>query len=183
MRSSGPMECFCGCGTKVPRKLTDAGILAGRVALELLAWDKARTTNPSTGAGGAETDALIAGGADLYQRLVSTLHGADGPDPVPETEAWLEASLEARRGRPDMTTKGSVLYRPKLTLTEVDYARLDRAHPELSFSAAAPDPVEPERADEDPVEQLRGLRELHAAGALTDEEFAAAKARVIGRLG
>ena len=31
--------------------------------------------------------------------------------------------------------------------------------------------------------QLRGLRELHAAGALTDEEFAAAKARVIGATG
>lgn len=33
---------------------------------------------------------------------------------------------------------------------------------------------------EDPVERLRELGELHQSGVLTDEEFAAAKAKVIG---
>ncbi|HEV8179880.1 MAG TPA: SHOCT domain-containing protein [Gaiellaceae bacterium] len=32
----------------------------------------------------------------------------------------------------------------------------------------------------DPVDQLGQLAQLHASGALTDEEFAAAKAKIIG---
>jgi Short C-terminal domain len=32
----------------------------------------------------------------------------------------------------------------------------------------------------DPTDQLEHLAQLHASGALTDEEFAAAKAKVIG---
>ena len=180
------MECFCGCGIKVPRKLADAGILASQVGLELLAWDKARTTSPLSGS--AETESLIARGADCYQRLIAAIHGGEGPDPIPDSEDWLKDSFEARRDRRDMTTKGSILYGPKLNLTDVDYAVLNRARPELSFSASPSEPLEPaaaepERVDEDPVAQLKGLKELHAAGALTDEEFAEAKARVIARLG
>jgi hypothetical protein len=69
-------------------------------------------------------------------------------------------------------------------------ACLDRTHPELSFtgSAAAPGAaadaatspavVEPE---DDLVERLERLRTLHAEGALTDAEFAAAKARLLER--
>jgi len=177
------MECFCGCGTKVSRKLADAGFTAAQVGLELLAWDKARTTSPLSVP--VEAESLIARGADCYQRLIAAIHGDDGPDPVPASEAWLEDSFEARRDRRDMTTTGSLLSRPRLTLTELDYAELNRLRPELSFSANSPTPEagETERADEDPVAQLKGLGKLHAAGALTDEEFAEAKARVIARLG
>ena len=32
----------------------------------------------------------------------------------------------------------------------------------------------------DPIDQLEHLAQLHASGALTDEEFAAAKANVLG---
>ena len=32
----------------------------------------------------------------------------------------------------------------------------------------------------DPISELRGLGELHSSGALTDEEFATAKARLLG---
>jgi hypothetical protein len=32
----------------------------------------------------------------------------------------------------------------------------------------------------DPIEQLEHLAQLHASGALTDDEFAAAKAQVLG---
>lgn len=83
----------------------------------------------------------------------------------------------------------------KIKLSNDDFARFDGRRPQLSFtgapwtaedpSSAADGPMSPapERADEDPVAQLNGLRELHAVGALTDEEFAAAKARVIARLG
>jgi hypothetical protein len=141
------------------------------------------TANPPASPITPDTELLIARGAGCYQRLLSTLHGEEGPDPLPDSEDWLDDSFLARRDRPDMTTKGSLLHRPKLNLTDPDYARLDRMRPERSFSASTPEPGEPGRADEDALGQLKGLNELHAVGALTDEEFAEAKARVIGRLG
>ena len=45
-------------------------------------------------------------------------------------------------------------------------------------AAAAPPP--PAAPAEDPIEQLQKLGKLHEQGILTDEEFAAAKAKVLG---
>ena len=42
-------------------------------------------------------------------------------------------------------------------------------------SAVAPVPPPP-----DPYDQIEHLAQLHASGALTDEEFATAKAKVLG---
>ena len=48
-------------------------------------------------------------------------------------------------------------------------------------AAAPPPPAPPADAPEDPtVEKINQLAQLHASGALTDEEFAAAKAKVLG---
>jgi len=44
-------------------------------------------------------------------------------------------------------------------------------------AAAAP---APEPAADDPMEKVKQLGELHAQGLLTDEEFAAAKAKALG---
>jgi Short C-terminal domain len=47
-------------------------------------------------------------------------------------------------------------------------------------AAPAPAPV-PAAAPEDPtVERIKELAQLHASGALTDEEFAQAKAKALG---
>jgi hypothetical protein len=43
---------------------------------------------------------------------------------------------------------------------------------------AQPAPAAP--ASPDPIEQLKQLGELHAQGVLTDEEFAAQKAKLLG---
>jgi hypothetical protein len=43
--------------------------------------------------------------------------------------------------------------------------------------AAAPPPAAPA---EDPIEQLKKLADLHDQGILTDEEFAAQKAKILG---
>jgi Short C-terminal domain len=45
---------------------------------------------------------------------------------------------------------------------------------------AAPPAATPRVAERDVVADLEGLSDLRAAGALTDEEFANAKARVLG---
>lgn len=48
--------------------------------------------------------------------------------------------------------------------------------------AAAPAPVEaaPAPAQDESMEKLQQLADLHAKGVLSDEEFAAAKAKVLG---
>jgi hypothetical protein len=45
---------------------------------------------------------------------------------------------------------------------------------------AEPAPVAPAPVAADPIAQLKQLGELHAQGVLTDEEFAAQKAKVLG---
>ena len=66
----------------------------------------------------------------------------------------------------------------------------DKKHAEASQAAvddqgqeAAPPPPEPTQyapPPADPAEQIDHLAQLHASGAITDEEFAAAKAKVLG---
>jgi hypothetical protein len=41
-------------------------------------------------------------------------------------------------------------------------------------------PPPPPPAEEDPIAKLKELGELHAQGILTDEEFAAQKAKILG---
>jgi hypothetical protein len=184
------VDCFCGCGTKVPRGLIDTNLEAGKVALELLAWDKARASRLPDPADADVIDPLIAGGAGVYQALLGEIHGESNADTMAAARQWLKESLDARRHRPDMTERGFLSTPGKLRITKLDSDRLDRARPELSFSGATaerpgpgePGEPDPDRAAEDPVAQLRGLEQLHAAGALTDAEFAAAKSRVIARL-
>ena len=45
---------------------------------------------------------------------------------------------------------------------------------------APPPPPPPAAAGPDPIEQLKQLGDLHAQGVLTDEEFAAQKAKLLG---
>jgi Short C-terminal domain len=178
------MDCFCGCGTRVSRKLVDANLAAGKVALELLAWDKARATTRLGQPDATEVEAIVAGGADRYGDALKAIHGEPEAYSPAATEAWLAESFMARKDRREMTGKGSFLSVGKLTLNDHDLAQLDRTHPDLSFSGARPagGGGGPDSAGEDPVAQLEGLRQLHAGGALTDAEFAAAKARVIAQL-
>jgi Short C-terminal domain len=58
------------------------------------------------------------------------------------------------------------------------------AEDEAQAAAPPPPPQQappPDAAPEDPtVEKINQLAQLHASGALTDEEFAAAKAKALG---
>jgi hypothetical protein len=174
----GPVECFCGCGKRVSRRLTEVNLQAGEVALELLAWDKVRAADGP--AFDSETiDLLIARGADCYQRLLMTLHGErDADSPRPGCQEWLRDSRRERRDRQDMTEKGTLLSGGRLKLADSDLEMLDRGRPEMSFSAS---PSRGGTSAGDVAGQLERLGALHASGLLTDDEFSAAKARVIGR--
>jgi hypothetical protein len=47
-------------------------------------------------------------------------------------------------------------------------------------AAQAAAPAAPAASDEDPMAQVQKLAELHKQGILTDDEFAAAKAKALG---
>ncbi|MBS1882865.1 MAG: SHOCT domain-containing protein [Actinobacteria bacterium] len=71
------------------------------------------------------------------------------------------------------------------SLSDHDMAQLDRRHPELSFTGQVattdPDRPPPTAPADDLVDRLERLRGLHAEGVLTEDEFAVAKARLLGR--
>ena len=52
-----------------------------------------------------------------------------------------------------------------------------QAEPEPQYEAP---PAAPAAAAPDPIAQLKQLGELHSQGVLTDEEFAAQKAKILG---
>lgn len=81
------------------------------------------------------------------------------------------------------------LYRPRQTWLPINVPRnmtvqqqraynLQMQHQFDSTRRVAPAP--PAAAERDPVEALQRLGDLYEAGTLTDEEFAAAKAKVLG---
>lgn len=164
------MDCFCGCGRKVRRRQTDENLQAGRIALELLAWDKARFEGRLGPPAADDAERVMQRGAERYRRLIESLHGERDDYTLEEGEKWLRESADQRRDRRYMTKRGGVLTPDKLLLTEEDHERLDRLRPEQSFSAGAQEP-----------DALERLSALHAEGILTDEEFEAAKNRALRR--
>ncbi|HXC46503.1 MAG TPA: SHOCT domain-containing protein [Solirubrobacteraceae bacterium] len=46
--------------------------------------------------------------------------------------------------------------------------------------AYAPAPTQPPAPEADPIERLKQLGQLHESGVLTDQEFAEAKAKILG---
>jgi hypothetical protein len=177
------MECYCGCGRRISRRLIDTNLRISEVTLELLAWDKRRATSPMEPEDFVDTERLIDRGANSHRRLLAVLHEEAAGVSLEESAAWLAESQARWREREEMTEGGRRFLRgPKLRLTSEDLARLDRLHPEQSFSASSPTPVEVTSGPA-PVDgaagQLQRLRSLRAEGILTEEEFRAAEARLL----
>jgi hypothetical protein len=59
------------------------------------------------------------------------------------------------------------------------YAEKDAAYVQQQ-AAAVEQGMAQQEAAEDPTAQIEKLSQLHASGALSDEEFAAAKAKILG---
>ncbi len=60
------------------------------------------------------------------------------------------------------------------------YAAQDAQAAGEQQQAYAPPPPPPPAAEADPTEELTKLAQLHSQGILTDEEFAAKKAQILG---
>ncbi len=72
--------------------------------------------------------------------------------------------------------------RRSLTTDDKKYAEAQQASADDQAAAPTP-PAEPAQyapPPADPADEIEHLAQLHASGALTDEEFAAAKAKVLG---
>jgi len=63
---------------------------------------------------------------------------------------------------------------------EAGYAATQQLPPQEYVAAPAPAPAPAPAAGGDTTEQLSQLAQLHASGALSDEEFTAAKAKLLG---
>ena len=62
-------------------------------------------------------------------------------------------------------------------------AEAQQAGSDAAQAQPAPPPAEPAQyapPPADPAQEIEHLAQLHASGAMTDEEFAAAKAKVLG---
>jgi hypothetical protein len=57
----------------------------------------------------------------------------------------------------------------------------DAAYQEQAYQQAPPPPPAAAPAGDDMLDQLKQLGELHDAGVLTDEEFAAQKAKILAQ--
>jgi hypothetical protein len=161
--------------------LIDTNLRISEVALELLAWDKLRAMSPMAPEDFVETERLIDRGANSHRRLLGALHEEFDGVSFDESADWLAESRARWRDNEEMTERRGFLRGPQLRLTKDDLARLDRVHPEESFSASSPARVGVPAVLEEATDrdgQRRRLRSLRAEGILTEEEFRAAEARL-----
>jgi hypothetical protein len=170
------VDCVCGCGRNIAKDSADRNYIAATVAIELLVWDKNRAL-PGPGPDGRE--GLIARGVECYERLLYVLHGEGAGEPEPEANEWLEESRAMRADRSDMT-KGRFFGGNAPNVSKEDMARIDRRHPERTFTGH-PDVKPAGTASGDLIAGLERLRALRDENVLTEEEFAAAKARLLER--
>lgn len=139
------MNCLCGCGTRLDRDLIELNLMAGEVAIELVVWDKARALRSPVAA--AEIEAIIAAGAPRYQDLLAALHTGSEPGEV-RMEAireWLEHS---RGTRLRLADRLPAVPKRKIKLSAGEQERIDRVHPERTFSGAPAKATEPAAGEE-----------------------------------
>jgi hypothetical protein len=132
------VNCICGCGTQIRgAALLDLNLKAGEVALELIAWDRARALSSPVAT--AEVAAAIAGGAPRYQELIGLIHGDSEATATAVEEAtagaeqWLAHSRAERRAVHEVF---AAVPKRRIRLSREEEARVDRRRPELSFSGA-----------------------------------------------
>jgi hypothetical protein len=166
------VNCLCGCGTRLDRSQTELNLLAGEVAIELVVWDKARSLRSPVAA--AEVEELLADGAPHYQAMLATIHA--GEEPGEEERAAVDEWLgRSRAGRLRLHNQLPVP-KKRIKLAPAEQKRIDRLHPERSFSGVdAPAPA----GDAELEALLLGALEQVRAGR--PEEAERALRRFLGR--
>jgi hypothetical protein len=77
-------------------------------------------------------------------------------------------------------TAGAVRHHQEQKYASQDQAQYAQQQAAYDQGAAAAQAAPAAPAADDPMVEIQKLAQLHSAGALTDEEFAAAKAKILG---
>ncbi|HEY2717287.1 MAG TPA: hypothetical protein VGI73_13795 [Solirubrobacterales bacterium] len=135
------MNCVCGCGRRLSggRRQVELNLLAGEVAIELVVWDRVRALRSPLAA--EEVSELLEDGAPHYQRLLAAIHTGEVPGDAEQAaeQEWIARSKAARQ------RLGGQLPVPKkkVKLSADEQERIDRAHPELTFTGGGLPAVQP----------------------------------------
>jgi hypothetical protein len=139
-------ECVCGCDREVPLPLTGVNADAETVQRELTEWDGFRHMMISLGNYGdgsasydGQLDPFIDAGAVLYQEMLAVIH-QETPAGLLDQKAvkrWIKFSRKERKkvGRGTGIVGTEKVLGPRLH----DADKLDRLHPDLSFTGPDPD--------------------------------------------
>jgi hypothetical protein len=171
------VNCICGCGAPLDQKGVELNLLAGEVAVELVVWDKARSLRSPVAA--TEIESMLVEGAPHYQALLGAIHAAE---PLAATEreqvgGWLVTSREARKR---LGSELPVVPKKKVSLSQEDQQRIDRRHPERSFTG---EPVYAARAELLDEEETIADPELEALlAAAESEDYERLAVQWLGRL-
>ena len=131
--------------------------------------------------GKPEEDPILGGLSHPQSDVVAQPVPADQPQAAPDA-AELMRQLQSAGGDPDRIVEQLRTLFPGAQISMSESSAM--ADPELaaqmlsSFGLPAPAPAP--GAVSDPIAGLERLAKLHASGALTDAEFATAKARLLG---
>jgi hypothetical protein len=138
-----PLRCVCGCGLEVPRRAEQANLLAIRLIPELMLWDRHRLdlrrgeVPPASPVTAEKLDAFLATGGGHYRAAVETIHAGaiSGPSFGFEVNNWLRYSRKSRR-KLHKLAPGAISGDRTPGLDDEQLARLDRDHPEQSYTGA-----------------------------------------------
>jgi hypothetical protein len=139
-------ECVCGCDREVPLHLTGINADAETVQRELMEWDGFRHMTISLGnyADGpvsydGQLDPFIDAGATLYAEMLAVIHqeALAGLLDQKAVKRWIKFSRKERKkvGRGTGIVGTEKVLGPRLH----DADKLDRLHPDLSFTGPDPD--------------------------------------------
>jgi len=157
------MECVCGCGTEIPKRLVPTNLVAGMLMFELAEWDRFRFLMR-----GADNDefeenlihGFIEDGALCYQQSLFVLHGEAFTSSPRNTNKWLKFS---RKSRKKLAKKfpGVIQGDKEVRPPEEDVGRINALQPELSYTGVS---SEPTNAAEGVGEDIEALEREYGSG-------------------
>jgi hypothetical protein len=133
-REDARVECVCGCGREVPRRLVPTNLVAFLLALELAEWDRFRVLMREGTGNPFGADDFITDGANCYQRSLAVLHGELFTSSAEETKRWMKFSRKERK-KLAKKTGGLIDGSKDVERTDERLAYLDARQPETSYSS------------------------------------------------
>ena len=88
--------------------------------------------------------------------------------------------VRRRQRRRRMVAVGAIAHHEGVKRGEAEAGYADQGGADEGYAEPAPSPTDYSPPPADPADEIEHLAQLHASGVLSDDEFAAAKAKVLG---